>query len=414
MSDCFDEKIGDFNDLGLKCFPKCYILNRFPILLFSENLITSFSTLSTLTNLEKLIINKNFINSFISTNNQPKLIELTIFENPISDSEHLLIMCLIVFGYQLKIINNIPISEEKIKIARSLENNIKSHLLKGFIIESLEPLKLYNPEDESILFLNEDENSILNVQELFPPGNTIDNSDNNKKVRKLKRKKNSTSLTQDPEPVISIKKKFKKKKINNKIEISNTSLISPKKLQIPTQDDLNKLNINSSSSSDGIMKLDSEENIQPLNKNLKLIPPPPLILNSTKPKIENILIKKKVRRSSHSKSLTLDPDSILPENKLLNIIIPKIKKDEEKNDFIDEDNPLIRKVNYFDLLGLPFESSKKKLPEFHFDADRSTVLKLRQRGMDMFYRFRTEETSTKEEMEFYVHNYIQDKLNKKC
>lgn len=92
----------------------------------------------------------------------------------------------------------------------------------------------------------------------------------------------------------------------------------------------------------------------------------------------------------------------------------------ETDDYDDDDPSYFKKVNFFKLIGIKPDSNDE-----YFSQDESNpveeeeiigpdeiVAELRKRGRDEFYKLRTVETSTLEEMDKYVSKYVREMLKR--
>ncbi|EAX95709.1 hypothetical protein TVAG_256500 [Trichomonas vaginalis G3] len=86
----------------------------------------------------------------------------------------------------------------------------------------------------------------------------------------------------------------------------------------------------------------------------------------------------------------------------------------------DDDPPVFKKVNFFDLLGVDPDSGDEYLSqdesshkeEEEIKGPDDLIAELRAEGRTMFYQMRTVETSTLEEMEKFVSSYVRSELKK--
>lgn len=86
----------------------------------------------------------------------------------------------------------------------------------------------------------------------------------------------------------------------------------------------------------------------------------------------------------------------------------------------DDDPPVFKKVNFFDLIGVDPDSGDEYLSqdesshkeEEEIQGPDDLIAELRAEGRRMFYQMRTVETSTLEEMEKFVSSYVRSSLKK--
>ena len=88
----------------------------------------------------------------------------------------------------------------------------------------------------------------------------------------------------------------------------------------------------------------------------------------------------------------------------------------------DEDPPVFKKVDFFKLIGIEPDSGDEYLSqdestqdheeEEDIHGDEDIIEELKAQGRSKFYQVRTPETSTTEEMEKFVNNYVRESLKK--
>ena len=179
------------NNKGLNIFPNFEEINNLEFLDLSNNPINSFKTLSQSLILKELILNNTLIENFEGAPNLPNLITISLINTPISNHKTFLIMCLVVFGFQLKEINKIKITNDLIIKSNNLKDLIRPSLISGWILETELPIVLLNLKTNkrikmSLSDKNNEKNSDLKYHIPPPPlsiekKNKIKNKNNYKK-----------------------------------------------------------------------------------------------------------------------------------------------------------------------------------------------------------------------------------------
>jgi len=148
-----------FQGTNITEFPDRLELEDISILNCSNNPILSLSSLPSMPKLKKLLLENTKISSFEKARPQHSLVSVSFIGSPISNNFYLDIMCLVVFGQQLRYVNGSKIMESMIKYAREIKNYVKDYLLDGWIITNNCPLCVSNPKTKKSLSFPQNENS---------------------------------------------------------------------------------------------------------------------------------------------------------------------------------------------------------------------------------------------------------------
>ena len=159
----------------LSYFPDNMHLEDYYSVSFTNNPILSFKNFPVLPKLEILILDNTLINNLMYATPQPNLRKLYLRNTPFSRYNSQEIMCSIVFGKNLKFYNGKSITEESILISSFMASDIRPYLLQGWVIISMNPVKLLNTKTQikKILFPIDDAGKITRTQStaslLSPP-----------------------------------------------------------------------------------------------------------------------------------------------------------------------------------------------------------------------------------------------------
>ena len=116
----------------------------------TDNFIENFIGLPFLKYLTNLNLDDNPIISFEGAIQLPCLKWLSMKNTPLSRNKFFRIICIIAFGPQLSTINNEPVTKSMRQKAEVLKKPLIPYLKKGFVISSLNPLRLSNFRLEAI------------------------------------------------------------------------------------------------------------------------------------------------------------------------------------------------------------------------------------------------------------------------
>ena len=138
----------------LSYFPDNMHLEDYYQISFANTPILSFKNFPVLPKLEILILDNTLINNLMYAMPQPNLRKLYLRNTPFSRYNSQEIMCSIVFGSNLKFYNGKSITEESILISSFMASDIRPYLLQGWVIISMNPVKLLNTKTQikKILF----------------------------------------------------------------------------------------------------------------------------------------------------------------------------------------------------------------------------------------------------------------------
>ena len=108
----------------------------------SNNLIKDFTNFPWNLNIKNLVLDNNPIESFLGAQSLPTLKNLSLKKCKIAQSTHFKLMCLIVFGSQIMIINDDRVPEPLRQHADSLRSSVFEQLTSGQILIKTNPVKL--------------------------------------------------------------------------------------------------------------------------------------------------------------------------------------------------------------------------------------------------------------------------------
>ena len=114
----------------------------------SGNWIKNFDGMKVMQGLTSLNLDNNPISSFKGAQIQPKLKWLSMKKTHISRNPYFKIMCLVVFGEQLSIINNERVTDYHRKMSKQLNSDLLGELVVGHIISNMNPLRLIDAEEK--------------------------------------------------------------------------------------------------------------------------------------------------------------------------------------------------------------------------------------------------------------------------
>ena len=135
----------DFSNEQLTEFPAKEVINECSTLIFKNNLLTNFNNIPVLNNLKCLILDDNRIKTFEGAKKQPKLSDLSIINNPISKEKFLNVMSIIIFGDNIRTVNEKQVTDEEIKTAKDLQPKLEDFISIGYLLKSIDPIVLENP-----------------------------------------------------------------------------------------------------------------------------------------------------------------------------------------------------------------------------------------------------------------------------
>ena len=108
------------------------------------NRLKNFTGLPRMDRLEVLRLDNTEITSFIGACEQPNLRAIILDHTPLASFAYFRVMTLMVFGPQLETIGQKPITAEERRLAQKLDPQLREFLLKGWLLTSLQPARLYN------------------------------------------------------------------------------------------------------------------------------------------------------------------------------------------------------------------------------------------------------------------------------
>ena len=134
-----DMRVRSFYMKQLKIFPKIQNISVVTDLDLSFNNFVDFSGMVYMPSLTALNISNTKISSFIGAIEQPSLVQISAHKTPLSSYSLFNIMCLIVFGPQLQLINQTRITQSDVKQMRKYRETLLPYLLKGWVAVSISP-----------------------------------------------------------------------------------------------------------------------------------------------------------------------------------------------------------------------------------------------------------------------------------
>lgn len=138
-----------YDSRNLHSIPKIPENQLITELKLSNNPLTNFRGLHTIPSLEFLRCDNTKIESFEDACYQPKLVNLNLSKTPVAMFRLYRIMAVIVFGDSLELINYIHLRQTEKSKASFLRERLYDQLVKGWILTSTEPLRIYNPKTKA-------------------------------------------------------------------------------------------------------------------------------------------------------------------------------------------------------------------------------------------------------------------------
>ena len=154
-------------------FPKVPNAQNLLELRVTGNPIKDFTGLQRMEKLQVLKVDNTEIATFVGAVPQPNLTYLSLEKTPLALFQHYRLMAYMVFGAPLATVSGKPISKEERRLAEKLNPVLRDYLLKGWVITSLNPVRLYNVANRTrlVVFLPEDFDEIPSV---FEPGRILE------------------------------------------------------------------------------------------------------------------------------------------------------------------------------------------------------------------------------------------------
>lgn len=118
--------------------------HRISELRLSNNPITSLKGLVTIESMTSLKLDNTKLQNFQDAQPQPGLRTISFQKTPLAMYQTYKLMAIIVFGDNLELVNGNPVKPIDKKKARVVRDKVLSYLLKGWILTSLSPLRIYN------------------------------------------------------------------------------------------------------------------------------------------------------------------------------------------------------------------------------------------------------------------------------
>lgn len=132
-------------------FSKIKIPENTPSIDLTQNRICDFNGIPSLPVLQELNLDNNPVTSYSGSHRFPKLLYFSAKGAPISRNPYFKLMSLVAFGNQLKIINGEMISAKIRDQAAKIGDKLLPYLLDGKLISNLYPLRLVDPQSQTII-----------------------------------------------------------------------------------------------------------------------------------------------------------------------------------------------------------------------------------------------------------------------
>ena len=132
-------RIRSYYNKQLKIFPKIQNISLLTDLDLSHNSFVDFAGMTSMPSLTRLNVSHTNIQTFIGAVEQESLIQLMALKTPLSSHSFFNLMCLIVFGPQLQIVNKSKITSADVKQCKRYKEHLLPYLLKGWLIMNLIP-----------------------------------------------------------------------------------------------------------------------------------------------------------------------------------------------------------------------------------------------------------------------------------
>lgn len=152
-------------------FPKVPNAQSLLDLRMTGNPIKDFVGLQRMEKLQVLKVDNTEISSFIGACEQPNLTYLSLEKTPLFLFQYHRLMARMVFGPSLTTVCGKPISKEEHRLAEKLNPLLRDYLLKGWVITSMNPVRLYNVASRARLVFFQS-GDFENIPSVFEPGRT--------------------------------------------------------------------------------------------------------------------------------------------------------------------------------------------------------------------------------------------------
>ena len=134
-----DLRIRSYYNKGLKIFPKIQNIALLTDLDLSHNNFVDFTGMTKMPSLTRLNISNTSIQTFVGAVEQESLIQISAQKTPLSSHSFFNLMCLIVFGTQIQLINQCKITSADVKQCKRYKEFLLPYLLQGWVIMNLIP-----------------------------------------------------------------------------------------------------------------------------------------------------------------------------------------------------------------------------------------------------------------------------------
>ena len=136
--------VRSLDNLNLKSIPAIPEASKVTELRLQGNQLKNFVGMRQMERLTVLKLDNTQITSFIGAYEQPNLTTISIDHTPLSSFTYHRAMILMVLGQQIEMIGHKPVTSEERRFLQKLDPELRDLLLKGWLITSLNPVRLYH------------------------------------------------------------------------------------------------------------------------------------------------------------------------------------------------------------------------------------------------------------------------------
>ena len=123
----------------------------------SHNPIKLLDSLPVLDDFKALIMDNTKLESFDGAKPQPNIETFSCINTPLGNSKFIALMSVIIFGEQLKIVNNVQITQKVLDEAKQYQSDLYNYLQNGWILTGLNPLKVANVQTHERIIINKED-----------------------------------------------------------------------------------------------------------------------------------------------------------------------------------------------------------------------------------------------------------------
>jgi len=157
-----------FENSNLTTYPSLSQINTYSSLSFANNPIMTLKNFPTLSSLKELCFDNTLIKSFEGANPQPLLASVSFINTPIAQYRELATMCIVVFGDSIHEVNREILEYDVCQKAKKLRTRLKPLLTTGWLIVSIDPLKIMHYESNEQLLLWDNNRNPDQAIEMLP------------------------------------------------------------------------------------------------------------------------------------------------------------------------------------------------------------------------------------------------------